>query len=533
MAATAFLLPWACLLSLALVARSTADGGPVLWNRPFVTVWNAPSQECSTKYHVPLDLGVFDVVLNRNESFLGQEIALFYSNTLGLYPHYTPEGMAAHGGIPQNGSLLAHLGKARHDIQAAISEPSFRGLAVIDWESWRPVWARNWDAMELYKEKSQELVREQHLDWPPDRVAEEAQEEFEQSARAFMEQTLALGKSLRPGGFWGFYGFPSCYNYDFKAANYTGECPAVEQRRNEQLWWLWNQSRALYPSIYLPKELRLTDQVGKFVRHRVAEAFRVQGQMGTGSLSVLPYARIQYDFTEDFLSQEDLVHTIGESASQGASGVVLWGNEDYTRSRVRYIGGYGCLWVGNGNPGWGVDAPALRGWEGVCGRLAWCATGSSQVCVMLRVRALGSGSPCTQELGGWVPAGLCGREAQQENGPLLSSERALPGSVLCPPTGVLPGTEGVCGQQPGPLHHECDQQRHTVQCHGVLQPWALCAASRAPRRVPASQPLQLHRPEASQSAPPPPAGTAGKAGASQAGGRIQLPMLHWLGRDPV
>ncbi|XP_039338608.1 hyaluronidase-1 isoform X3 [Mauremys reevesii] len=304
MAATAFLLPWACLLSLALVARSTADGGPVLWNRPFVTVWNAPSQECSTKYHVPLDLGVFDVVLNRNESFLGQEIALFYSNTLGLYPHYTPEGMAAHGGIPQNGSLLAHLGKARHDIQAAISEPSFRGLAVIDWESWRPVWARNWDAMELYKEKSQELVREQHLDWPPDRVAEEAQEEFEQSARAFMEQTLALGKSLRPGGFWGFYGFPSCYNYDFKAANYTGECPAVEQRRNEQLWWLWNQSRALYPSIYLPKELRLTDQVGKFVRHRVAEAFRVQGQMGTGSLSVLPYARIQYDFTEDFLSQE-------------------------------------------------------------------------------------------------------------------------------------------------------------------------------------------------------------------------------------
>ncbi|EMP33866.1 Hyaluronidase-1 [Chelonia mydas] len=197
--------------------------------------------------------------------------------------------------------------------------------------------------MELYKEKSQELVREQHPDWPPDRVAEEAEEEFEQSARAFMEQTLALGKSLRPGGFWGFYGFPSCYNYDFEAANYTGECPTVEQQRNEQLSWLWNQSRALYPSIYLPKELRLTDQVDKFVRHRVAEAFRVQGQTGTGSLSVLPYTRIQYDFTEDFLSQEDLVHTIGESASQGASGVVLWGNEDYSHSRVRYVGGYGCF----------------------------------------------------------------------------------------------------------------------------------------------------------------------------------------------
>ncbi|XP_067417242.1 hyaluronidase-1 [Emydura macquarii macquarii] len=335
MAATTVLLPWACLLSLAPLARSlsAADGGHGLPARPFVTIWNAPSQECGTKYHVPLDLGVFDVVLNPGESFLGQAMTLFYSNMLGLYPHYTVAGTAVHGGVPQNGSLQAHLEKARRDIEAAIPEPGFQGLVVIDWESWRPVWERNWDALELYKEKSKELVLERHPDWPLDRVAEQAQEEFEQSGRAFMEQTLALGKSLRPGGFWGFYGFPDCYNNDFKAANYTGECPAVEQQRNDQLQWLWNQSRALYPSIYLPQELRLTDKIGTFVRHRVGEAFRVQRQPEADSLPVLPYARIQYDFTEDFLSQEDLVNTIGESASQGAAGVVLWGSEDYSHSR--------------------------------------------------------------------------------------------------------------------------------------------------------------------------------------------------------
>ncbi|XP_075795652.1 hyaluronidase-1 isoform X2 [Pelodiscus sinensis] len=327
MAGAAVLL---CLLSLA---QAAPGAGPVLRDRPFVTVWNAPSQACGAKYHVPLDLGVFDVVLNHNESFQGQEMTLFYSHTLGLYPHYTPEGTAAHGGLPQNSSLRAHLSKAERDIAAAIAEPGFRGLVVIDWESWRPVWARNWDALELYKEKSEELVREQHPDWPPDRVAAAAEEEFEHSARAFMEQTLALGESLRPGGFWGFYGFPGCYNNDFKATNYSGECPAVEQRRNEQLRWLWNQSRALYPSIYLPEELRLTGKVGAFVRHRVGEAFRVQGQAGTSGLPVLPYARIRYELTEEFLSQEDLIYTIGESAAQGASGIVLWGSQNYSHTR--------------------------------------------------------------------------------------------------------------------------------------------------------------------------------------------------------
>ncbi|XP_074861511.1 hyaluronidase-1 isoform X2 [Carettochelys insculpta] len=300
MAGAVVLLPWVCLLGLAPVA----GGGPIFGDRPFIAVWNAPSQQCRTKYDVALDLGVFDVVLNHNQSFLGQEISLFYSNTLGLYPHYDAAGRPAHGGVPQNGSLPAHLHQARADIAAAIPEPGFRGLAVIDWESWRPVWARNWDALELNREKSEELVRGRHPDWPPAKVAEVAQGEFEQSARAYMEQTLALGRHLRPGGFWGFYGFPDCYNADFEGTSYTGECPAVEQQRNEQLRWLWDQSRALYPSIYLPKELRWTDKVGKFVRHRVGEAFRVQGRAGLGGLPVLPYARIQYELTEDFLSQE-------------------------------------------------------------------------------------------------------------------------------------------------------------------------------------------------------------------------------------
>ncbi|KAL8212295.1 UNVERIFIED_CONTAM: hypothetical protein K2H54_042442 [Gekko kuhli] len=247
----ACLTVWVCLWNIFTMAwaHGIARGGPLLEDLPFLTVWNAPSQECQEKYNVSLNLGIFDVVVNQNESFMGKEMTLFYSNRLGYYPYYTKNGTAVYGGVPQNASLEDHLWKAQLDIKKTILETSFKGLAVIDWESWRPLWVRNWDSMEIYKNKSMDLVRGQHPDWPPDKVAKKAQMEFEQSSQAFMEQTLLLGKTLRPGGFWGFYGFPNCYNYENKQDNYTGECPEIEKQRNEELQWLWNQSQALYPSI--------------------------------------------------------------------------------------------------------------------------------------------------------------------------------------------------------------------------------------------------------------------------------------------
>lgn len=302
----ACLTVWVYLLYIFTMAwtHGIARGGNLIEDLPFLTVWNAPSQECQEKYNVSLNLGIFDVVVNQNESFTGKEMTLFYSNRLGCYPYYTKNGTAVYGGVPQNASLEDHLWKAQQDIKKTIVETSFKGLAVIDWESWRPLWVRNWDSMEIYKNKSVDLVKELHPDWPADKVAEKAQLEFEQSSQAFMEQTLVLGKTLRPGGFWGFYGFPNCYNYENKQDNYTGECPEIEKQRNEELQWLWNQSRALYPSIYLPKEIKLLNKSLEFVRHRVQEAFRMVDQTRNGSLPVLPYASIIYEHTQmDFLSQ--------------------------------------------------------------------------------------------------------------------------------------------------------------------------------------------------------------------------------------
>ena len=44
-------------------------------------------------------------------------------------------------------------------------------------------------------------------------------------------------------------------------ANYTGQCHPGTSRLNDRLAWLWNESTALYPSIYLPRRLAGTPEV--------------------------------------------------------------------------------------------------------------------------------------------------------------------------------------------------------------------------------------------------------------------------------
>ncbi len=105
------------------------------------------------------------------------------------------------------------------DIMSRIPDPNYNGLAVIDWEPWRPLWERNWNAKKIYKIKSVELVRRRHPDWSMTDLVLEAKEEFEAAAKAMFVETIKLGKKLRPRALWGFYGFPDCFGqekYDFQ-----------------------------------------------------------------------------------------------------------------------------------------------------------------------------------------------------------------------------------------------------------------------------------------------------------------------------
>lgn len=319
----AHLLP-VCTLFLNLLSMTQGSRDPVVPNQPFTTIWNANTEWCMKKHGVDVDISIFDVVTNPGQTFRGPNMTIFYSSQLGTYPYYTSAGEPVFGGLPQNASLNAHLARTFQDILAAMPEPRFSGLAVIDWEAWRPRWAFNWDTKDIYRQRSRALVQKQHPDWLAPRVEAAAQDQFEGAAEEWMAGTLKLGQALRPQGLWGFYNFPECYNYDFKSPNYTGRCPLNICAQNDQLGWLWGQSRALYPSIYLPAALEGTKKTQMFVQHRVAEAFRVAAGAGDPKLPVLPYMQLFYDMTNHFLPAEELEHSLGESAAQGAAGLVLW-----------------------------------------------------------------------------------------------------------------------------------------------------------------------------------------------------------------
>nr|XP_033814976.1 hyaluronidase-like isoform X2 [Geotrypetes seraphini] len=279
---------------------------PLLHNKPFIIVWNAPTEQCKFHYNVDLDLNVFDIVANTNETLSGSKVTIFYHTQLGYYPYFADDGAPVNGGIPQNQSLSKHLDKAKSDLNHFIPLKNFQGLGVIDWEEWRPQWDRNWGNKTIYRNKSVELVKTRYPQWSNNETLKAAKEEFENAGKNFMSSTLLLVKQLRPDGFWGYYLYPDCYNYDYKEQpqTYTGMCPNLETSRNDKLLWLWKESSALFPSIYLDSSLKSSPNALKFVHHRIKEAIRVALMARNDSvLPIFAYAMPFYIHTLQGLTE--------------------------------------------------------------------------------------------------------------------------------------------------------------------------------------------------------------------------------------
>lgn len=299
----------ASVIPLAGNSWKQAAASPIIQHKPFVVVWNLPTTRCQEHFGIRLPLDIYGIVENKGNVFQGQNMTIFYKNKFGLYPYISPQGVRYNGGIPQKVNLKRHLQKATKEITELFNN-DFQGLAVVDWEEWRPLWRRNWGPKMVYKEASKQWVRKRFPRYSPEEQTYLAKAEFEKAARLLMETTLALGKKLRPHGFWGFYGFPNCFNDKWgKEVNYTGHCDPKEVQWNDQLMWLWKISSALYPSIYLPPKVPAWYHQ-HYVHHRLREAFRL-AQFGTEHpLPVLPYSRISYKHSSRYLTE---VSTLGHS----------------------------------------------------------------------------------------------------------------------------------------------------------------------------------------------------------------------------
>lgn len=302
---------------------------PLYSQKPLLLVWNAPTEDCGPRHNVRFQLEQFHIVASPNEAFVKQNLTIFYKDRLGLYPYFESDETPVNGGLPQVASLTQHLERMPEMVNRYIRDPKAKGLAVIDWEEWRPLWIRNWATKDIYRRYSRELVRQKNPKWSTEQVGKVAQQEFEISARNFMLETLKQAKNLRPNQLWGFYLFPDCYNHDYLRTleNYTGRCPDVEVARNEQLKWLWMESTALFPSIYMGTVLRSSPSGRQFVRNRVKEGMRLASSGDGLARPVYVYTRPTYSGSLEQLTE---VTTVTASVSVTPSFLTWLSDLDWT-----------------------------------------------------------------------------------------------------------------------------------------------------------------------------------------------------------
>lgn len=135
------------------------------------------------------------------------------------------------GGVPQQGDLNEHLFVFRKHIDELIPDSNNDGLAVIDFESWRPVYRQNFCTLQPYRDLSEQIERRRHPFFLNTRIESEASKRFEESGRTFMEASIELAKKMRPNAKWGYYGLPYCFN---GRTNAIEDCPREVQRENNK-----------------------------------------------------------------------------------------------------------------------------------------------------------------------------------------------------------------------------------------------------------------------------------------------------------
>ncbi|KAM3618133.1 uncharacterized protein V6R79_016051 [Siganus canaliculatus] len=290
---------------------------PLLSGQPFIIFWGIQDSSCSGRPD-PRSFGM------EREG----RVAVFYEDTLGNYPYFVDKDTAVNGGLPQHTKLDNHLQKTQQDLEAALPAPRYLGLGVLRWAEWVPQWSRNRERQAMYLEASRKLLKAFFPSWTSEEVEKWSKVDFEAAAQSVMTETLREVKRLRPKALWGFSPYPSCYNGDpaqTALANYTGRCPAAETTLNDELLWLWKRSSALYPLLTLEKLQGGTPGARLYLSSQIKEALRVASLTGTAfDVPVFPLVKSVYASTNSFLSQADLVSTIGESAAMGTAGVVIW-----------------------------------------------------------------------------------------------------------------------------------------------------------------------------------------------------------------
>lgn len=288
----------------------------------FPVYWNVPSKVChSRKVSIPLEQ--FGITHNKGHEFLD-------------YNAETP----INGGLPQNCPIDKHLIRVSQQIREAIPREDFSGIAVIDFEEWRPLYQLNWGKKAVYRRESIRLVRKQYPQISEKSAEEMAKKEFNSAAKKVFLHTIALARQMRPYARWGFYGFPYC-NYDAGNSETDMLCSEKFRKYNDEMSFIYQASSALFPSIYL--SLKGTSaQNYRYIQAVLVESARIAAAQNP-PLDVYPYTKFEYNpyqFLDSFYAKKDVCNSLKQAADLGARGVILWSSSKNMKQRCVGLAGY-------------------------------------------------------------------------------------------------------------------------------------------------------------------------------------------------
>nr|ATU82477.1 venom hyaluronidase [Lethocerus distinctifemur] len=326
-----------CLsFSLLIILYGTAayphDNGGVSKKQPtqFKVYWQVPTELCH-KHKIEFSkVAKIGIVQNTGDRFKGDKIVILYDP--GKFPFLNGSDYV-NGGLPQFGDLNHHERILREDITKYIPNKNFDGIAVIDFEYWRPVFRENWASLDVYRTMSKDFVRDEHPDWEEHEIFKEAERRWEAITFPFFKRTLKIAFEERPKAKWGFYGFPQCFN--FAPTNERKECNNRVKDDNDKSKWMYQEGKALYPSVYFDKIGMTETMRAELIEYRVKEGVRIAKKSAT-KLPVYAYTWFKYrDSGHELISKTDMLNNLLVPKKHGANGVIIWGSSEDVNTKEK------------------------------------------------------------------------------------------------------------------------------------------------------------------------------------------------------
>lgn len=183
-----------------------------------------------------------------------------------------------------------HLRQLEIDIDRFIPNKTYDGIAVIDFECWRPTFRQNFGDLKVYKDLTLLEVTKKHPKWSREQIEAQGKTIFENAAINFVNRTILRARKLRPFAKWGFYGFPHCFNR-YRDYSQLERCAEQVEAENNKLLFMY--PTAIYPSVYITQNQTGT-ALTKFVEGKMSESNRLTKLTGNASMLQLAFIRYQY-----------------------------------------------------------------------------------------------------------------------------------------------------------------------------------------------------------------------------------------------